>query len=303
MSRNHLVPGAVVALTIGLALAGCATDKPGATDETTSSAYVPAPPSSTVKRPAPGPSMAQATGRLGAAALQLNKRLEPLGLNQKVAVAITPVGVPAAPIVIGDAAPQVAWSTIKVPLAIAAERKKGAMMPQTVAAISASDNDAAQALWNSLGTNEEAAAAVTRVLREAGDTKSVVPSTQKRPPYTIFGQTSWSAASAARFTAGMACLPDSARVRQLMGRVDANQQWGATTMKTPVEVKGGWGPGVSGGYVVRQNALITHRDGSQTAVAMVTFGPGTTMESGTAALNHVGAWLSAQSKNLPRGYC
>ena len=52
----------------------------------------------------------------GAASLQLNKALEPLGLNQKVAVAIVPVGVKAAPIAIGDTSPaQVAWSTIKVP--------------------------------------------------------------------------------------------------------------------------------------------------------------------------------------------
>ncbi|MFT3899327.1 MAG: hypothetical protein QM728_03660 [Gordonia sp. (in: high G+C Gram-positive bacteria)] len=300
--RHPVVPCLVAALAVGLTASACATDQKTA-PPATSSAYAPssAPPS--VKRPAPGPTMPQALGALGAATLGLNKRLEPLGLSQKTVIAIAPVGVPAKPIVIGDPAPQVAWSTIKVPLAIAAERKKGGMLPQTVAAISASDNDAAQALWRSLGTDQEAAAAVTAVLREAGDPRTMVPAVAKRPPYTIFGQTSWSAENAARFTAGLACLRDGARVRDLMGKVGQSQQWGAATWRSPTEVKGGWGPGAAGGYVVRQNALITHRDGAQTAVAMVTFGNGTTMDSGITALNTIAGWLAAQRKNLPRGYC
>lgn len=302
MSRS-LSPLSAVGFVAVLVLSGCATDEePGAPSP---SAYLPSSASpSSVKRPAPGPSVMSATAKLGAASLQLNKALEPLGLNQKVAVAIVPVGVKAAPIAIGDTGPaQVAWSTIKVPLAVAAERKHGGPMPQTVAAITASDNNAAQALWESLGTNEQAAAAVTRVLREGGDATTTVPAVVKRAPYTIFGQTSWGVDGAARFAAGLACLPGSARVRQLMGRTDGNQQWGAVSMKTHTEVKGGWGPGVNGGYVVRQIALLTFRDGSQTAVAMVTFGAGTSMASGTSALNHVGAWLSRNTKNLPRGYC
>ncbi|HNP55677.1 MAG TPA: hypothetical protein PK331_00620 [Gordonia sp. (in: high G+C Gram-positive bacteria)] len=301
--KRSLSPLVAVGFVVALTVSGCATDeKPGAPS---SSAY--APPSAispSVKRPAPGPSVAAATAKLGAASLQLNKALEPLGLNQKVAVAIVPVGVKAAPIAIGDTSPaQVAWSTIKVPLAVAAERKHGGPMPQTVAAIINSDNNAAQALWDSLGAGAQAAAAVTRVLREGGDATTTVPAVVKRAPYTIFGQTSWSVVGAAQFTAGLACMPGGDRVRKLMGRVDGNQQWGADVLKTHTEVKGGWGPGVVGGYVVRQIALITFRDGSQTAVAMVTFGAGTSMTSGTSALNHVGTWLGRNINSLPRGYC
>ncbi len=292
---------------VGLAVSACGTgtgDDAGARSASSTVSASASPSSTAVRRPVPGPSMREAAQRLGMATAGLNKSLQPLGLGQKVAVAVLPVGIVADPIVIGDAEPpQVAWSTIKVALAIAAERKHGGPMPATVPAITASDNTAAQSLWDSLGTGAQAAAAVTRVLHDAGDGKTVVPSALRRPPYTVFGQTVWGVGDAARFTAGMACLRDSARVRRLMGRVNGNQQWGATAMRAGAEVKGGWGPGVEGGYVVRQIALITHRDGSQTAVSMVTFGAGTSMASGTAALNHVGAWLERQAENVPRGYC
>ena len=36
---------------------------------------------------------------------------------------------------------------------------------------------------------------------------------------------------------------------------------------------------------------------------MVTFGAGTSMTSGTSALNHVGTWLGRNINSLPRGYC
>lgn len=303
MSRRSLPAFLAVVAVSGLAVSACGTGEQPVTASSSSpsSSSTPVP---SARRPAPGPAMAVARVQLGAAALQLNQALEPLGLTQKVAVAIAPVGVVATPIVIGEVnPPQVAWSTIKVPLAIAAERKHGGPMPATVAAIAASDNSAAQALWDSLGSDEQAAAAVTRVLREGGDTRSTVPAVPTRSPYTIFGQTVWSAENAARFTAGLACLPGSERVRRLMGRVNGNQQWGAARMKAHTGVKGGWGPGTEGGYVVRQIALIGHRDGSQTAVAMVTFGNGTSMASGTAALDRVGTWLGRNAASLPRGFC
>ncbi|GAB08764.1 hypothetical protein GOARA_021_00020 [Gordonia araii NBRC 100433] len=312
MSRRRVISYLAVATAAGLVFGGCATgeDSPGpagtAPDSaapSTSSAYDPGS-SSSARRPAPGPAMDRATAALAKAYGSLNQRLADVGANQKVAIAILPVGSSAAPIEFGDTRPpQVAWSTIKVPLVIAAERHHRGPMPASVAAITRSDNNAAQSLWASLGTDEQAAAAVTAVLRDGGDRRSRVPSTRKRPPYTIFGQTVWRIDDAARFTAGLVCFPDGERVKQLMGKVDGDQRWGAERMRAQTFVKGGWGPGTGGGYTVRQLALIRHRDGAQTAVAMVTFGPGTTMSSGTAALNHVGSWLDQQARHLPRGFC
>ncbi|GED97101.1 hypothetical protein [Gordonia crocea] len=312
-ARFLAVPVALaIATAIGLTAAGCGGEERQGEEGRSESSPSVSPPASSVPssvsrsapRPAPGPPMSAAIPALAAAYGDLNKALADVGANQKVALAILPVGRPAEPIVFGDIdPPQVAWSSIKVALAVAAERHHGGPMPATVAAITASDNAAAQSLWRSLGDDRQAAAAVTRVLREGGDDRTTVPAVAKRPPYSIFGQTVWPVANAARFTAGFACLPDAGRVRTLMGRVDGNQRWGADKLKSKTEVKGGWGPGRSSGYVVRQIAVITHRDGSQTAVAMVTFGTGTTMATGTTALDHVGVWLSRNARNLPRGFC
>ncbi|KAF0969516.1 hypothetical protein [Gordonia sp. YY1] len=220
-----------------------------------------------------------------------------------VGIAIAPVGGYAVPaLTLGDTTPQVSWSTIKVPLAVAAERQNGPS-PAADAAIINSDNVSAEALWSSLGGGQSAADAVTAVLRDGGDTTTVVPATQRRPGYTIFGQTIWALPDAATFTAHLPCLEGARSVLSLMGEVAGNQQWGVEVMSAPraTAVKGGWGPGMSAGYLVRQIGLFTFRDGQRTAVAMSAVGG--SMTGGIAALNAVAAWLDTNMTRLPRGRC
>lgn len=50
----------------------------------------------------------------------------------------------------GDDGAYPAWSTIKVPIAIAALRQDPSLSPDAAAAIQYSDNDAAQRLWSAL---------------------------------------------------------------------------------------------------------------------------------------------------------
>ncbi len=138
--------------------------------------------------------------------------------------------------------------------------------------------------------------AVTAVLRDGGDTTTVVPATQRRAGYTIFGQTVWSLPDAATFTAHLPCMSDAGNVLSLMGQVAGNQQWGMEIMSAPraTAVKGGWGPGMSSGYLVRQIGLFTFRDGRRTAVALSAVAG--TMSGGIAALNAVANWLN---RNIP----
>ncbi len=224
-------------------------------------------------------------------------------LGVPVGVAIAPVGKSAAaPIVLGRSAPVVAWSTIKVPLAVAAQRANGPTAAETNAIIN-SDNASAEQLWASLGDNATASAAVTGVLREGGDATTVVPSQRLRSGYTIFGQTLWPLSNAATFTAHLPCLPGTEHVVSLMGQVAGNQQWGVEVMAAPkmTAVKGGWGPGQTAGYVVRQIGLITYRDSTMTAIAMSTVG--SSMGEGIASLNAVANWLNRNISRLPRGRC
>lgn len=224
-------------------------------------------------------------------------------LAQPVGISIAPVGGDTT-LDLGDQTAQVAWSTIKVPLALAAQRQNGAAVTADVtAAIISSDNAAAERLWASLGPPQTAAEQVERVLAEAGDTTTEVSSERSRPGFTAFGQTVWTLPASAGFTAGLPCLPDSGNVVDLMGRVDGGQQWGLSRVDRSVAVKGGWGPLLDGGYLVRQIGIITADDGQQIAVSMSTHAPGATMDSGIAALNEVGDWLNTQLRSLPRGRC
>lgn len=279
-----------------LAVAGCTTSR-GAegqvtpvTVTVTASTTSPVLPSTTSKAPSAG-QLAQGFATVAAQ------------VGMPIGVAIAPVGKgTGGPIILGDNTPRVAWSTIKVPLAVAAERENGPSTAESNAIIN-SDNASAEALWSSLGSDAAAARKVTAVLREGGDTQSAVPAQRLRDGFTIFGQTVWPLPAAATFTAHLPCMPGTSHVVSLMGQVAGNQQWGVEVMSAPrsTAVKGGWGPDVDGTYLVRQIGLITYRDGRQTAVAMSAAGG--TMSSGTAALNAIANWLDRNIARLPRGRC
>jgi beta-lactamase class A len=181
----------------------------------------------------------------------------------------------------GDLSTGSAWSTIKVPIALALMREVGgpskltsAQASQIEAAITLSDNAAAAALFAELerrhGGVAGAAASVTQVLRAAGDTSTVV-STRGRNGFSPYGQTDWSLANQQRFVGSLAsgCLGDQASTNlllDLMGRVTSDR-WGLGSIGLPARWKGGWGPGTDGRYLVRQMGIIQRR-GQPIAIAI-----------------------------------
>lgn len=121
----------------------------------------------------------------------------------------------------------VAWSTIKVPLAIAALRGDWLRAKDlAVQAITESDNHAAEQLWAGLGDPVDAARRVQKVIAEGGDTATTVESRRLRRGYTAFGQTQWTLQRQARFAAELPSIPESADVIDLMQRITAGQRWG-----------------------------------------------------------------------------
>jgi hypothetical protein len=192
----------------------------------------------------------------------------------------------------------VAWSTIKVPIAIAVERRSdghpsASEQSLLTRAITASDNSAAVALWSSLGTPDAAAAAVRGVLAETGDTSTRVETQILRPGFTSFGQTHWSLVAQQRFIAGLPCLPNSAPVRSLMEQVVADQRWGLGTFGADTQFKGGWGPEPDGRYLVRQMGIVRLTGGRRLAASMATMPADGTFETGTASLTEIAQWLIA----------
>jgi hypothetical protein len=204
-------------------------------------------------------------------------------LPATVGIAIASAG--GRPVSLGAWSSGVAWSTIKVPLAIAAldeglEEENADLVFKT---ITQSDNAAAEELWSQLG--DSAAQLVQSVIREAGDPTTLVESRRLRREYTPFGQTRWSLTDQARFAAGLSRVPEASRVIDLMGDLSAEHSWGLAAKG--FAAKGGWGPGIADDYLVRQFAIVSATVGVALAADVGDGG----YEAGVEVVNTVTDWL------------
>jgi hypothetical protein len=203
-------------------------------------------------------------------------------LPAEVGISIVTVG--SSPVSYGTWSSGVAWSTIKVPLAIAALRAGPDDSGLVFATITQSDNAAAEQLWTLLGDPADAARQVQAVIREAGDVTTEVESRRLRAEYTAFGQTRWSLADQARFAAGCAHVRDASPVVELMGELTADHRWGLAAKS--FAAKGGWGPGVHGGYLVRQFAMVSDTVGVALAAEVHDGG----YQAGVDVVNRLADW-------------
>jgi hypothetical protein len=201
---------------------------------------------------------------------------------------------------VGTVRSAVAWSTGKVPVAMAviAAGQAQAEQQDLTRAITASDNAAATRLWSGLGGGATAAQAATEQLRQAGDQRTQVEHRSLRAGYTPFGQTRWALVDQARFTAGLGCSSAGPEVLRLMNQVVAGQRWGLGAIGVDARFKGGWGPGsepgVPGGYLDRQMGVITI-DGKSLAVAIASRPQDGSHETGTRDLTAIARWLAAHA--------
>ncbi len=201
-----------------------------------------------------------------------------------------------------------AWSTSKVPIALRVLKDAGgpsglsaAQAEEMRSALTLSDNDAAAALFGGLerthGGLEGASAAVSEVLREGGDGSTQI-STQGRGEFSTYGQTEWSLASQQRFMSSLAagCIVGSESsdyVLDLMGEVSSDT-WGLGSAGLPARWKGGWGPGVDGGYLVRQMGILYA--GDEEAVVTLAARPADgQFATGESMATAVAQWLAEQA--------
>lgn len=183
-----------------------------------------------------------------------------------------------------------AWSTSKVPVALAltAQGRGQEYATAMSRALRNSDNDAAQTMWQALGqTNQERANAVTAILRRAGDTSTTVPATVSRAGFTIFGQTLWSTPQQASFLWALPCMKGADQVVSNMQQVSGGQRWGLGGLPGAT-FKGGWGPGVNRGYLVRQFGWYEGSEGKRVLIAWAvkagSYGQGTAVLDQLAAV-------------------
>ncbi len=221
----------------------------------------------------------------------------------QIGLMIAPAGKAASPVTLGQWSIGPAWSTIKVPLVLAALRESHSaeITDAMRAAIVNSDNAAAESIWDGLGDPDTAAHAVERVLVEAND-HTTVESRRIRPPYTAFGQTLWSLTAQIRFAAFAACDERAAPVRALMGQIEQDQRWGLGDIPN-AEFKGGWGPSEEGSYLVRQFGFLTNASGAVSVVAVAVEPASGSLSDGTADLTKIADWLNKRIAMLPAGQC
>lgn len=196
----------------------------------------------------------------------------------------------------GDASGFASWSTMKVPVAIAALKSHPEMKAEASSAIQVSDNGAADLLWNST-TPEE----VEAVLAE-GDSPVTVERTVTRPGFSSFGQTQWSVSEQARFASHLGCVTGAAPVLDLMSNIAAGQAYGLGTVPG-ARFKGGWGPSISGAYEVRQLGLVPDAGGRSIAIAIAASAADGTYESGQAMLTQLVTELTPALNDAPEAVC
>lgn len=218
------------------------------------------------------------------------------GGSAGIAVAVPGVGSAEFGTLLSD----VAWSTSKVPVAVAVVREQGVTADVT-SAITVSDNAAAEAMWASLGDPATAGQKTNQVLRDGGDTITVVQTERVRPEFTAFGQTQWSLKDQAGFGAQLRCISGGSEVADLMGQISAGQDYGLGVI-SGAAFKGGWGPDTSGMYMTRQFGLIPGASsGSFVGVAIAVKSADGTYETEQAMLTSIATAI--QSNPIAGGTC
>jgi hypothetical protein len=219
-------------------------------------------------------------------------------------IAVGAVGSTDAPTTLGDWSTGPAWSTIKIPLALAALRQDDShtVTDPMKAAITESDNAAAESIWATLGDPVDAAAKVQDVLKQTGDQETIVPSKKKRQEFTIFGQTDWSLTHQVQFISSAVCDNANTPILALMGQIEPGQSWGIGTIPG-TQFKGGWGPSTEGKYLVRQFGVITTPSGGEIAVALAAEPASGQFADGTTDLTEMAKWLTDHLGWLPAGQC
>ena len=222
------------------------------------------------------------------------------------------------PLFAGNLDNRAAWSTIKVPIAAAAQEKAEAGTERSDlteppdltglinATIQDSDNDAALELWSYLGdgSDELAAEALQDYLARTGDPIEV-PYEYEAGVFEGFGDIPWRATNQVEFLANFPCAPGAAPVLAAMRRINPEHSHGLGTLPG-ARFKGGWGEEFDGTFLYRQMGLIPVTTGGAQGyvpvaiIAIPAESTESTENTEAAALDVVDAAAAELTSLLPR---
>lgn len=186
----------------------------------------------------------------------------------------------------GDNRPEPAFSTMKVPLSIAALRQDPAFYQDAEIAVTRSDNPAAHRMFARVP-----ATSYERVIQEAG-ARTTTPAAYQMG-------TMWTTSDQAAFASGLRCVAGHEPVLDMMGRVVDYQRWGLGRIGG-ARFKGGWNY-YQGGHLARQFGLIPGPNGD-IAVAITAYSP-KGHQGSFAMLDDLANGLNAMRGDLPTSRC
>lgn len=171
------------------------------------------------------------------------------------------------------------WSTVKVPIAIAALRD-GASPDLVDLAIKESDNDAAYALWSHVQWNEgDASSALKELLDDYGSTGEL-----EEP----FGYSRWLLKDQAVFGSQLPCIPEAEYVYDAMDEIVAWQDNGLDKLPN-TRAKGGWGLAEEDNVYTHRQVGVRDTNGGSVGLAIEVTMPGESADKAISALNVLAA--------------
>lgn len=209
-----------------------------------------------------------------------------LGIR-KGSVAVTPLG-SAQTLTVGDHRRDFAWSTIKVPIVVAADARRAGSRADKAAALRFSDNAAARRVYAALGSHRRAI--LNLHLRNHGDaftrTSAVAP-----------GLTSWHVVHQSRYASRIACTPNARQARIEMKKARPSYPFGLlqTPLRSRTIQKIGYG-----GTEVRQLAIVTLADGRRYGVSILADGG---FRPARAKVDKIARWVAKRLDHVPASRC
>ena len=221
-------------------------------------------------------------------------------MQAKMGIAIGPVGNGQSVTTWGDWQEGPAWSTIKVPLVIAAYRHQDPRQVTDLmrAAITESDNTAAESLWEQLGDPTTAGHKCNRscskpVIRPPSNHEAAAGIQCFRPDHLVAVQPG--PVHRERF-----CNSENGPIFDLMGQVTPDQNWGIGKIAETSSREVGARRRPASTSSARSDA---HHPAGKAAVAIAAEPSSGSFDDGTKDLNEVAKWLNDHLEALPGGQC
>lgn len=160
---------------------------------------------------------------------------------------------------IGESGASPAWSTMKVPIAIAAE-EAGVAEPEWIdTSVTFSDNSSAFLLFAALGGDDRSVKAVEELLGRHGNAPDIA-ALGLHGGSVPYGWTPWPLSDQAAFATQLPCIEAAEYTYDRMGEIVEWQRYGLGQLPD-ARFKGGWGPDADDLYTVRQFGTVPVDDG------------------------------------------